>query len=102
MVRRDGPVTHARVVCLPQTPAAMTFDSRYRELRACFMSSESDNSVELRLVSQRHVCPVCGGPTSPHEETIIRLGHTDEVRYRHRCVDTWCGGSLPLPETVRK
>lgn len=66
------------------------------------MSSENNNSVESRLVSQRLVCPVCGGPTSQHEETIFRLGQTDEVRYRYRCVDPWCGGSLQLPETGRK
>ena len=49
-------------------------------------------------MNDRH-CPACGGPTSLHEETIIRLSHPDEMRYRYRCVDPWCGRSLPAPES---
>ena len=44
-------------------------------------------------------CPACGGPTSLHEETVIRLAHPEEMRYRYRCVDPWCGRSLPAPES---
>jgi len=50
----------------------------------------------------RQVCFVCGGTTSPHEETIIWLGRPAEVRYRHRCLDPWCGGSLQQPERVNE
>jgi hypothetical protein len=66
------------------------------------MATENNKLAELRLVRQRHQCPVCGGPTSLREETIIRLGHPNEVRYAHRCSDPWCGGSLQRPETARE
>ena len=66
------------------------------------MATENNKPAELTLLSQRHLCPVCGGPTSLREETLIRLGHPNEVRYSHRCSDPWCGGSLQLPEAVRE
>ena len=64
------------------------------------MTIESDNTVDLPLVGQRQVCPACGGPMVRREETIIRLGQTDEVRHRQRYVDPWCGRSLQLPDTT--
>ena len=60
--------------------------------------SMRENNPAAPTAGNRHVCHVCGGPTSPREETIIWLGRPDEVRVRRRCVDPWCGGSLQLPE----
>ena len=58
------------------------------------MSNENDRPVEPTSVSDWHLCPACGGPTS-----IIGRGDPDEVRYRRRCIDPWCGRSLPVPES---
>jgi len=58
------------------------------------VSNESDNAVGMTAVSELHACPACGGLTS-----IVERGHPDEVRYRRRCTDPWCGRSLPLPES---
>jgi len=62
------------------------------------MTIESNDTVERPIAGEQHACPACGGPMVPREETIIRLGQTDEVRYRQRCVDPWCGRSLQLPD----
>jgi hypothetical protein len=61
-------------------------------------SSNSSDSANLTIVRDWQLCPACGGPTSLHEETIIRLGLPREVNYRRRCEDPWCGRSLPLPD----
>ncbi len=44
-------------------------------------------------------CPSCGGPMTPHEETLIWLGHPDRVRYRYRCDDPGCAGSFAMVVT---
>jgi hypothetical protein len=64
------------------------------EIRGSFMSTENDQTVGPTSVRERNACPSCGGPTSPHEETVIRLGHPDRVRLRHLCLDVSCGGSF--------
>ena len=61
------------------------------------MPVSDDNALVRHRASDGRACAACGGPTSPHEETIIRLGHPDEMRYRYRCLDPWCGRSLPTP-----
>jgi hypothetical protein len=64
------------------------------------MSIESNDTVPLQRTGERHTCAACGGPMMPREETIIRLGHADEVRFRERCVDPWCGRSLQVPNVT--
>jgi hypothetical protein len=66
------------------------------------MSINSSNSVDLTVVSDWQLCPACGGPTSLHEETIIRLGLPREVHYRRRCEDPLCGRSLPVSQNDRE
>ena len=61
--------------------------------------STNDNSPVGMMTVDEQVCPACGGPGSLHEETIIRLGSPRRVRNLRRCVDPWCGRSLPLPGT---
>jgi hypothetical protein len=66
------------------------------------MSINSSDPVDLTVVRDWQLCPACGGPTSLHEETIIRLGLPHEVRYPRRCEDPWCGRSLPVPGHERE
>ena len=58
------------------------------------MSLDNESNVGSTRLEDQPVCPVCDGPMSPHEETIIRLGHPDEVRHRYRCVNPGCGASV--------
>ena len=37
---------------------------------------------------------------SPHEETIIRMGHPDQVRHRYQCADSGCGWSFIAAEST--
>jgi hypothetical protein len=58
------------------------------------MSLGNKNSIGSTTAKGPLACPVCDGPMSPHEETVIRLGHPDEVRHRYRCVNPGCGASM--------
>jgi len=66
------------------------------------MSPDQDNTVAPIAVDDQRACPTCGGPTSPHVETIIRLGHPDHVRCRYRCVDPGCHGSVLVDDSGSK
>jgi hypothetical protein len=65
------------------------------------MSFDHENT-DATTSGNRPLCPTCGGPSAPHEETLIRLGHGREVRHRYRCLDPWCRGSLPGTGTTTR
>jgi hypothetical protein len=58
------------------------------------MPRDDDSTVDQTEVSDHNTCPACGGPTRPHQETLVRLGHGEEIRYRERCVDPRCGAAV--------
>ena len=60
------------------------------------MSRDNERAAEMTRSGDQFACTRCSGPTSPHEETIIMLGHPDRARYLYRCVDPECGGTSIL------
>ena len=52
-----------------------------------------DNDISAYSGNPGHTTDRRGGLLG----TIVQLAHPDRVGYRRRCVDPWCGRSLPVP-----